>query len=160
MLRFFTPSHPCGRLEYLLVHVALYAIMYFATSMLLGFSFDIDTQEWDYDANKLTMFLVIAILVFGVGLINVLRRLHDLQMGSGWAICHFLPLVNLLFHLYLLLASRVDQKTFAHYGDNPYNPDSWVPNPDPAKTGPSVTFQGQPLLLPGEEEQQNWPDVA
>lgn len=159
-MRFFNPSSPAGRLEYLVVGLVLYAIAYWATLTFLALSVDVDTQEFTYSAGGVTTWLFILILVLAFGMINVLRRMTDLNLGSGWVICHFIPVINVIFHLYLLLASGIDKKTYAPYGDNPYNPDSWVPKPAPNTSSVpsnSVSFQGKPLLLPGEE---NWDSEA
>ena len=153
MMRFFMPSHPAGRLEYLLVMIGTYVVGWFAVVMVLGLSVDTQTRELTYDASTVTAVLCIIILVVAVQWITVLRRLYDLHMGSGWVVCTIIPLVSIFFHLYLLLASGVSRETFAPYGSNPYNPDSWVaPAPTDGSAGPAVTFQGQALLLPGEEE--------
>ena len=151
MMRFFTPSHPAGRLEYLLIQLGLYAVLYFAIFLTLGLSVDIEAAEVSYDATAITLVLCIVIVVVMLQWITVLRRLYDLHMGSGWVICNFIPIVAIIFHLYLLLASGVSRETYAPYGDNPYNPDSWVPPAEASSTSPAVTFQGQALLLPGEE---------
>lgn len=151
MMRFFMPSHPAGRLEYLLIQIGLYAVFYFALAVVLGLSVDPTTRELSYNAPMLTAVVCIVIVVIALQWITVLRRLYDLHMGGGWAFCTILPVIGLIFHVYLLVASGVSRETFAPYGDNPYNPDSWVAPAD-AGAGPSVTFRGQALLLPGEEE--------
>ncbi len=147
------PSHPAGRLEYLLVMIGTYVVGWFAVVVVLGLSLDTQTGEVSYDASTVTAVLTIGIVVIAVQWITVLRRLHDLHMGSGWAVCTIIPLVSFIFHLYLIVASGVSRETFAPYGSNPYNPDSWVaPAPTDGSAGPAVTFQGRALLLPGEQE--------
>lgn len=151
MMRFFMPSHPCGRLEYLLIQIGLYTVMYFALVVVLGLSIDPVTGGISYDVSTVTAVICIFIVTLGIQWITVLRRLYDLHMSGTWALATFVPVVSIIFHLYLLLASGVSRETFAPYGSNPYNPDSWVP-PASAEAGPGVTFQGQALLLPGENE--------
>jgi len=151
MMRFFMPSHPCGRLEYLLIQIGLYAVLYFALAVVLGLSVDPTTREISYNAATVTAVICILIVTVGLQWVTVLRRLYDLHMGGTWALCTFIPIISVIFHLYLLIASGVSRETFAPYGSNPYNPDSWVAPPD-QNAGPSVTFQGHALLLPGEEE--------
>lgn len=151
-MRFFTTTTPAGRLEYLLVMVVLYIASYFALNTLLSLQIDPVTQEFSYTRDRLVAFSFIMVGTVVVGLINVLRRMKDLHMGSAWLIMHFLPLLNIVFHLMLLFSNGVKRETYAPYGDNPLNPDSWVPNPTVGETsGPAVTFRGQALLLPGEE---------
>ncbi len=159
-MRFLTPSNPAGRLEYFVVQLVLYVIAFWATYTFLALSIDVENQEFSYSAGGVSTWLFVLILVIAFGVINVLRRMEDLNLGGGWLICHFIPGVNIVFHLYLLLASGIERKTYAPYGDNPYNPDSWVPKPAPSEPGthaPAVSYRGQPLLLPGEE---TWNDPA
>ena len=151
-MRFFTTTTPAGRLEYLLVMIVLYVVNFFAFSTLLKFEIDPLTQEFSYTRDQLAVFAFVMVGTTAVGLINVLRRMKDLHMGGAWIIMHFIPLLNILFHLMLLFSSGMKRETFAPYGDNPYNPDSWVPNPTTGENAPpAVTFRGQALLLPGED---------
>ncbi|MGI9607305.1 MAG: DUF805 domain-containing protein [Acidimicrobiales bacterium] len=153
-MRFFNPGHPAGRLEYLLVQIGLYAIAYFATVMMIAFDVNLSSREFSYNASGITAWAFIIVGVLGVSFITVLRRMHDLHLGSGWVFLHFLPLISIFFHLYLLLSSGISRQTYAPYGDNPLDPNSWVPSVEPGQGGgTAVSFQGKPLLLPGEE---NW----
>lgn len=151
-MRFITTSTPAGRLEYFAVIVAMWAALIAAVLVLLAFEFDTTTQSVSYSQESLAAFAFLVVGLQVVGLINVLRRMKDLHMGGAWFILHFVPIVNVFFHLMLLFSSGVSRSTYAPYGDNPYNPDSWVAKPTPGQSsGPAVTFQGQALLLPGED---------
>ncbi len=151
-MRFFTTTTPAARLEYLLVMIVLYVVNFFAFSTLLKLEIDPVTQEFSYTRDQLAVFAFVMVGSTAVGLINALRRMKDLHMGTAWIVMHFIPLLNIIFHLMLLFSSGMRRETFAPYGDNPYNPDSWVPNPTTdANSRPAVTFRGQALLLPGEE---------
>jgi uncharacterized membrane protein YhaH (DUF805 family) len=151
-MRFLTTTTPAGRLEYFAVMIVLYIGNFFAFNVLLSLDVDPVTQDFSYSRDRLAAFAFAIVGVLVVGLINVLRRMKDLHMGGGWIIMHFIPLLNIIFHLMLLFSNGMKRETYAPYGDDPYSPNSWVAKPT-ARTGsaPAVTFRGQPLLLPGEE---------
>lgn len=160
-MRFLTTTTPAGRLEYFAVILAMWVAMFFAVVTLLRFDVDPVTQSVSYSQERLATFLFVLAGLQVVGLINVLRRMKDLHMGGAWIILHFVPLVSIFFHLMLLFSSGVKRETYAPYGDNPYNPDSWVAKPSQeSSSGPAVTFQGQALLLPGEDGWQSKDEAA
>lgn len=152
-MRFFLPSFPAGRLEYLVIMVAMNAINWFAITQILDFeAIDPFAREFGYDASKITTVAFILFGTFAISMITILRRLTSLKMPGMAVLVLFIPIISLFFQLWLLLAKGVESKTIAPYGDNPYDPDSWVAKPAPGSTnGPVVTYQGQALRLPGEE---------
>lgn len=153
-MRFFTTVTPAGRLEYFLVAVVLNVITYAAAVLLFELTIDPLTQEITYAADKLAVMLFIYLGVLVLTIINALRRMKDLHMASGWIVLLLVPLVNIVFQLMLLFSSGVSNETYTPYGDNPYDPNSWVaPSASAAAGTPAVTFRGEALLLPGEEEQ-------
>lgn len=160
-MRFLTTTHPAGRLEYLAVMLVMYAVNLFAFATLLQLEIDPVTQEFSYSREQLALFAFVMVGNIVVGLINVLRRMKDLHMGGAWIIMHFIPLLNIFFHLMLLFSKGVKRETYAPYGDDPYNPDSWVAKPSATEAaGPAVTFRGQALLLPGEDGWQSSDEAA
>lgn len=160
-MRFLTTNTPAGRLEYLAVTIVMYAVYVFAFTTLLEVEIDPSTQDFSYSTQKLATFAFVFVGIVIVGLINALRRMKDLHMGGAWIILHFIPLLNIFFHLMLLFSSGMKRQTYAPYGDNPYNPDSWVAKPaSDGSGGPAVTFQGQALLLPGEDAWQSKDEAA
>lgn len=160
-MRFFTTTTPAGRLEYLAIMIVMYVVNFFAVTILLELQVDAITQEFSYSTQRLSLFAFIYVGNFVFGLITILRRMRDLHMGGGWIVLHFIPLLNILFHLNLLLSSGMKRETYAPYGSNPYNPDSWVAKPASDGTGgPAVTFQGQALMLPGEDSWQSDDEAA
>lgn len=160
-MRFFTTTTPAGRLEYLAIMIVMYVVNFLAVTILLELQVDAITQEFSYSTQRLSLFAFIYVGNFVFGLITILRRMRDLHMGSGWIVLHFIPLLNILFHLNLLLSSGMKRETYAPYGSNPYNPDSWVAKPASDGTGgPAVTFQGQALMLPGEDSWQSDDEAA
>lgn len=160
-MRFLTTNTPAGRLEYLAVTIVMYVVYWFSIATLLEFEINTSTQEFSYSTQSLAAFAFIMVGILVIGLINALRRMKDLHMSSGWIILHFVPILNIFFHLMLLFSSGVKRQTYAPYGDNPYNPDSWVAKPASDGTGdPAVTFQGQALMLPGEDGWQREDDAA
>lgn len=151
-MRFLTTTTPAGRLEYLAVMIVLYVANFFSLTLLLKLEFDPLTQEYSYARDQLAVFAFAIVGVLVIGLINVLRRMKDLHMGTGWLVLHFIPLLSIFFHVMLLFSSGVKRNTYAPYGDDPHNPDSWVAKPTAGATqAAAVTFRGQALLLPGEE---------
>ncbi len=157
-MRFFTPSIPAGRLEYfgvlIITTIGLYAILF----AVLEIRVDQLTGEVAYSADRLAFGLFLYLIWFVISIINVLRRITDLGISSAWAFTLLVPVLGTLFSFYLLLASGVKRSTFAPYGDDPLNPDSWVATPTADNTGPAVTYNGQALYLPGEHDA--WDDKA
>lgn len=152
-MRFFIPSVPAGRLEYFLIILAMNVAQYFALTKLLRFEVvDPLTRQFNYDATNLTVFAFIIFGTFAVSMITVVRRLTSLNMSGTWVVALFIPIISLFFQLWLLLAKAIGASTIAPFGDDPYNPDSWVEKPKPGTSGPVVTYQGQALRLPGEGE--------
>jgi len=148
-MRFFMPSIPAGRAEYfavlLLSTIALYAIVF----AVLEVRVDQFTGEIAYSANRLAFGLLLYMIWFVVSVINVLRRLTDLTMNAAWALLLLLPVAGFVFSLFLLLASGSKRSTYSPYGDDPYDPESWVDKSDAGKA-PSVMLNGRPIYLPGE----------
>ncbi len=160
-MRFLTTNTPAGRLEYLAVMIVMYVVNFFAFSILLEVQIDPSTADFSYSTQQIAVFAFVMAGNLIIGLINALRRMKDLHMGGAWIILHFIPFLNILFHLNLLFSSGIKRQTYAPFGDNPYNPDSWVAKPAAdGSGGPAVTFQGQALLLPGEDSWQRKDDAA
>ena len=162
-MRFFTTLQKAGRLEYFLVSIVLFAA-YIALGVYVlevgapDLAVSNDPSELGemrdqvtYKAGAFPIFLIGAVILGYFGIINVLRRLKDLNFGGAWALLLFVPLVGLVFHLYLLFSAGIDDRTYTPYGDDPYDPQSWVP-PSAPNSGPAVTYQGQDLYLPGEQQ--------
>ena len=153
-MRFFTTVTPAGRLEYFFVAIVLNVIMYASVLLLFELTIDPLTREISYAADKLALMAFIYVGFLFLAIINCLRRMKDIHMGAGWIVLLFVPVVSLVFQLMLLLSSGVSSDTYTPFGDNPYDPDSWIPpTSNSGNGGPAVTFRGQALLLPGEEEQ-------
>ncbi len=157
-MRFFIPSIPAGRLEYLgvliVTSIGLYAIVF----AVLEIRVDDFTGEIAYSADRLALGLFCYMVWLVLSVINVLRRVTDLGISSAWAFTLLIPLVGTLFSIFLLVASGKKNSAFAPYGDDPLNPDSWVAKPAADSTAPAVTYNGQALYLPGEHEA--WDDEA
>ena len=158
-MRFFTTMQKAGRLEYFLVSLVLSGFSYLAAVYLLQIDVELiegeDVATLDnvsFNAGALGLFAVAMSLVMFFSIINTLRRLKDLQK-SGWYILLFLvPIVSFFFSLYLLFApGGYDTTTYTPYGDNPYDPNSWVPPEAPSSNGTGVSYQGQDIYLPGED---------
>ena len=152
-MRFLLPSNPAGRLEYFLIVVVMNIAQFAAIRYLLELEVtDPVAREFSYNTGQLGTTAVIYVAALAVIWITVLRRLTDLNMGSIMAIALFIPVIAQIFQLWLLLAKGIGHTTIAPYGDNPYDPESWVESPKPGARGPAVTYKGQELRLPGEED--------
>ncbi len=159
-MRFFTTLEKAGRLEYFLVNIVLGAISYAVTYFVLSVSLDVNLADpeaassleegFAFDSTALPLFLVFSVVIIFLQIINVCRRLKDLRMGYAWALLILVPLVNLVFGLYLLFVKGADRTTFTPFGNDPYDPNSWVPPASP-NSGPAVSYRGEDLYLPGEE---------
>lgn len=162
-MRFFLPSNPAGRLEYILVSIVIGAAIYGANLALINLRIDIDARQANFNRAELGVFLVIAFVLYALAIINMLRRINDTGRSTGIIVLAFIPVVNLLFAVWLILAGPEHTASYAPFGDNPYDPDAWVKTPDPkADSGPVVSYQGQELLLPGEQgwDRDNQSDAA
>ena len=152
-MRFFLPSVPAGRLEYLVIVLVMNVAQFAAIRYLLELEvIDPVAREISYNTGEIGTTAVIYVAALAVIWITVLRRLTDLNMGSMAAIALFIPVIAQIFQLWLLLAKGIGHTTIAPYGDNPYDPQSWVETPKHGASGPAVTYKGQELRLPGEED--------
>jgi len=151
-VRFFIPSIPAGRIEYFVVSIVVGLVGLGINLALFDLQVDVANQELvSYNRNNLALFIAITLVLFVINIINMLRRIKDTGRSSGIIILAFIPLVNIVFGIWLILAGPEQTASYAPYGDDPYNPDSWVKTPDPnVDAGPSVSYQGKELLLPGE----------
>lgn len=157
-MRFFTTLYPAGRLEYFIVGVLLAIFSWVLFAFVLEVDFvqaEVAAGNFDsvsFNAGRASLALLGAVINLFLSVINVLRRLKDLAMGSIWALVVFVPLVGWIFQVYLLFASGVSRVTYTPYGNDPYDPNSWVPPEAPNHSGSTVSYQGQDIYLPGEEE--------
>jgi uncharacterized membrane protein YhaH (DUF805 family) len=152
-MRFFLPSVPAGRLEYLVIVLVMNVAQFAAIRYLLELEvIDPVAREISYNTGQIGTTAVIYVAALAVIWITVLRRLTDLNMGSMAAIALFIPVIAQIFQLWLLLAKGIGHTTIAPYGDDPYDPQSWVETAKPGANGPAVTYKGQALRLPGEED--------
>ncbi len=154
-MRFFTTLHKAGRLEYFLVQLVIFAATYFLFVNVLEVSFSVaqegfTTDRFVFNEGNLGLFAVGYAITFYVGWVNVARRLKDMNLGFVWALLLFVPVIGVLFQIYLMVAKGISDKTYTPYGNDPYDPNSWVP-PETSHSGSAVTYQGSDIYLPGEE---------
>jgi len=60
---------------------------------------------------------VVSILGFGCYITLMIRRLHDLDKGGMWALLNFIPVVNIIFFIYLLCVKGTDG--YNQFGEDP-----------------------------------------
>lgn len=156
-MRFFTTLEKAGRLEFFLVRLVLSVASFISVFSVLQLR-PVDTTLMDnptvsdtfsYSAAMIPVFLICMAAIMFFSIINVCRRLKDIGKGFGLALLLFVPIIGAFFELYLLFAKGDQQKTYAPYGDDPYDPQSYIAPAKP-NAGPAVSYQGQDLYLPGE----------
>lgn len=167
-MRFFTTMQKAGRLEYFLVSLVLGGFAYLAALYLLQVEVTFvegtevtDLDNVSFNAGALGLFAIAMAVILFLSVINTLRRLKDLQK-SGWLfILTLIPIVSFFFGLYLLFApGGYDTTTYTPYGDNPYDPNSWVPPEAPSTSGTGVSYQGHDIYLPGEDSWNQGEEAA
>lgn len=154
-MRFFTPSTPAGRLEFLVILIATAAVQYWAVFQFLELEIDVANRELAFVERRLGVATGIVIAMLPLQWISGMRRLADVRKSASLAIPMLIPGVGILFGLFLAINGADRRIGYAPFGDDPHNPDSWVEDPDLNSTAPVVTYQGQELRLPGEER---WSD--
>lgn len=152
-MRFFNPGVPCGRLEYLVLSlISNFAIFATIISFLQLSVVDVQAQEFSYEADRIMWTIGIILGIIGFQILTTQRRLYDLHMGSGALVLLFLPFISQFFQLFLFLSAGISRETKAPYGDDPYDPNSWVQPVAPGGSStPAVTYRGEALTLPGED---------
>ena len=109
---FFRYDNRLNRKRYIMRALALVVAVTLAATVL-GIVFAVAGMS---ESTIGTMGTLIGIAGAIPGLMLVIRRLHDLDRPTWWIIGNFIPLVNCVFGLYLLLAKGTD-------GPNQYGPD-------------------------------------
>ena len=111
-----------GRLSYL----AWQAVLFIAL-ILIGFFFALlmPDPNKESDLKFLTIFIVIFFILYLPVIYTyftiTIRRLHDLNRSGWWSIIIIIPLVNLIFYIYLI--SVTGNKTPNNYGAPRITPD-------------------------------------
>lgn len=183
MLRFLNPGEPAGRLEFFVINLLLGALSVLFNVLFFGFAVVFETAAIEYESSMVTAFFFVFAFVTAISWISVLRRLKDLHLSGVWSLMLIAPLISLpflpvlivalplslveavvigiptaqiLFILFLTFTRGMSRQTYAPYGSDPYDPDSWVPKSVALQGGGvparGVTFNGQELHLPGDQE--------
>ena len=153
-MRFFLPSVPAGRLEYIALMLVAFGVQYYAVFNFLELNVDFADRSVGYIARNRDIAIAIYVAAAAFQWITAIRRLRGLDMSTAPSIAVVIPGIGWLFALLLVIADPKKSTAFSPYGDDPYDPNAWVKDPDPASTAPSVTYQGQALLLPGDRDEQ------
>ena len=109
---FFRYDNRLNRKRYIMRALALVVAVTLAATVL-GIVFAVAGMS---ESTIGTMGTLIGIAGAIPGLMLAIRRLHDLDRPTWWIIGNFIPLVNCVFGLYLLLAKGTD-------GPNQFGPD-------------------------------------
>jgi len=157
-MRFLTTITPAGKGEYFAVAVVINAILIFVALQVFKLDFDFTTREVSYAVDKMAVMAFVFAGYAGLAIINCARRLKSMKKGTAMAALAVIPGLGQLFQLSLVVADNADTSGYTPYGDNPYDPDSWVPPVNSSgSNGPAVSFRGEALMLPGEDR---WEDAA
>lgn len=160
-MRFMTTTTPAGRLEYLLLNILLTGLFFGATILTLaptGGQIDLadpianptDNPDFSFTAANLGIWTIAVFMIAVVSIITVLRRIKDIGYSNYSIFLLLVPFVNVVFSVWLLVR-RGQRGLTAPYGKDPYDPASWMEKPKGTAESKAVVYQGQSLLLPGEE---------
>lgn len=103
--RFFSYQARLNRQPYLLRNIILWLINVVAALLL--------------EVDMAVPIILGAVLSIAAGISNIMltiRRLHDIGKSGWWILLFFVPLVNVIFYLYVYLKKGTD-------GPNEYGPD-------------------------------------
>ena len=153
-MRFFLPSVPAGRIEYIALMLVAFGVQFYAAFDFLELSVDIANRDVGYVARHLDVFIAIYVVAAAFQWITAMRRLNGLGMSTSASVAVVIPGIGLLYAILLLVADPKKSTAYSPYGDDPHDPNAWVQAPNPASTAPSVTYQGQALLLPGDGQDE------
>ncbi|MGE5153981.1 MAG: DUF805 domain-containing protein [Bdellovibrio bacteriovorus] len=123
----FSPAGRFGRLSYIAWGILLSVVVQVVElavggRALLDPTLDATGHPLPPDLSPLTIGLiaVVALAALVLGVLFMIRRLHDLDGSGWWALLALIPLVNLLFFLFLLLKAGTP-------GPNRYGPQRETP---------------------------------
>lgn len=155
-MRFFTPSIPAGKIEYLVILLVTSAAQIYIVFSFLEFGVDTATREISYLTRNLEPAVLLYLVLAAIQWMNTLRRLSHIDKPWTVGVPTLIPGFG---HAYsLLLASAPGARTtgYAPFGDNPYDPNSWIQEDDQAKRlGRGMSYQGKRVFLPGEGDNQD-----
>ncbi|WP_158584174.1 DUF805 domain-containing protein [Salinibius halmophilus] len=114
-----------GRLQYW-SHTMLHSIIYGVVITVLGMVLGGFIMAGDALAKFLIALMLIGFVVWAVQVTRWTtgRRCHDVGLSSWWSLLMIVPIVNILFSLYLLLAPGYMSTN--QWGRSPGEPDGWV----------------------------------
>ena len=100
LINIFSFNDTAGRLDYLIVFISL-TIIAFLPALIDYFLFDLFMYDFLY-----YLYFILIILTFA----NVSRRLTDMGMNLLWMLLLFIPIINLLFQVYLIFSPSKNKK--------------------------------------------------
>ncbi len=157
-MRFLTTMTPASKAEYFAVALILNLFLFVVTFRIFDLELQIAEKTASYNAAELPLMAFSFAGYAAVIIINSMRRIKQLKIGNTIAYATALPVVGQIVQIALASATPDNKSSYTPYGDNPYDPNSWVPNAKSSgKSGAAVAFRGEALMLPGED---HWDDVA
>ena len=118
--KFFRRSGRLNRLKHLILQLALIGadMVFFVLLFILAVILSLLLPDYIYKEYIVNILVaVIEALLIGISrFLLMIRRLHDLNGSGFWVILVFVPLVNIVFFLWLLIKKGTE-------GDNAYGTD-------------------------------------
>ena len=150
-MRFFTTITPAGKAEYFVIALLLNLGIFYVAFRLFMLDFTLSPMSIGYAVDQIPTMAFAFAAYAALIVITSLRRMKELKMGSWIAFLTPIPVLGQLVQLRLSASDDQTSATFTPYGDNPYDPNSWVaPTTSAGKDSPAVSFRGEALMLPGE----------
>ncbi len=156
-MRFLTTMTPAGKGEFFAVALFLNAILFVVAFKVFKLEVLISERTVSYAAGELPLMAFVFAIYSGLAIINCMRRIKQLSIGNFVAYLAPIPVLGQLVQVALSSAEPDNKSAYTPYGDNPYDPNSWVPKGKGASKSSAVAFRGEALMLPGED---HWDDAA
>lgn len=158
-MRFLTIMTPAGKAEYFSVALILNAILFFVAISIFKLDVLFSERTVSYAVGELPLMAFVFAAYAGLAIINCMRRIKQLSIGNSVAYLAPIPVVGQIVQIGLAIAEADNKSGYTPYGDNPYDPNSWVPPGQSSgkSSSPAVAFRGEALMLPGED---HWDEAA
>ena len=125
-MRFFMPGTPIGRTEYALVMLLGLGVSAYAAFGIYELSYDFETGTLSYQITQQTVAIFLAAAGVGLSLMTAIRRLNTVGRPTWLCLLLLVPILGILFALVLLAMRPEVRRLYSPYGDNPYDPGSWI----------------------------------
>lgn len=115
-INFFSPKTRIGRLRYLAHSFLFMLVFYLLLAVGMGLAFAVSGFFWSIVAISYIGIIVVSVIV-------MIQRLHDLNKSGWFSLLMLIPLVNLIFALYLVFGAGTNGSN--NYGLQPPPNKTW-----------------------------------